>query len=539
MKLNRIAWIGLTLVIGIVGGYLFLTLSSPFGNTNQSQQAVENELQSAVARKGDLTLSVSGSGELVAISETSPSFEERGELVALNVGVGDQVQAGDVLASLKIDQTEAELAADKAKAELEVLLAQQNLEGTYETAQLAAAQALVTLEESQLAVDKLQNYELEQALALETLRQAEEAVQDAETSLYIVNSTPSQAAMDTAYASLLFKEKELNEIQEQIAQAEYQFKSAPNQMVRDRLDQQLKNLRVRLANQQLEYENALYKYETLDDPPEKVDLSVAETRLTTALELLAEAQRYWEKVQEGPPAGDLAMAEAKLAEAQSEWERSKDGPDPDELELLEAQLAKAELELLMLQDEVLVLDLVAPMDGIVLSIDAEIGDRINNKPILTLADLSKSMVAVSLDEIDMVNIQVGNQAEVRLDALPDQTLHGQVVQIDPSLVRIGNLQAARIWVLLDAPPSDLIWLPLGINTGVDIVTGEAVDAILVTNEALYEDEHGGYVVYVISGESLEQRTVQVGLMDATTAEIMAGLQPGEQVAIGNLNFDQE
>ena len=215
------------------------------------------------------------------------------------------------------------------------------------------------------------------------------------------------------------------------------------------------------------------------------------------------------------------------------------GITSDELALLEAQLAKAEVNLQLLQSEQLVLDLVAPMDGIVLSIDAEIGDRINNKPILTLADLSKSMVAVSLDEIDMANIQVGNQAEVRLDALPDQTLHGQVVQIDPSLVRIGNLQAARIWVLLDALPSDLIWLPLGINTGVDIVTGEAVDAILVTNEALYEDEHGGYVVYVISGESLEPRTVQVGLMDATTAEIMAGLQPGEQVAIGNLNFDQE
>ncbi len=539
MKLNRIAWIGLTLVIGIVGGYLFLTLSSPFGNTNQSQQAVENELQSAVARMGDLTLSVSGSGELVAISETSPSFEERGELVALNVGVGDQVQAGDVLASLKIDQTEAELAADKAKAELEVLLAQQNLEGTYETAQLAVAQALVTLEESQLAVDKLQNYELEQALALVTLRQAEEAVQDAETNLYIVNSIPSQAAMDTAYASLLFKEKELIEIQEQIAQAEYQFKSAPNQMVRDRLDQHLINLRVRLANQQLEYENALYKYNTLDDPPEAIDLSVAEAHLVTAQAQLAEAQSDWDRVQSGPPAGDLALAEAQLAEAQAAWASLSNGLDPDELALLEAQLAKAEVNLQLLQSEQLVLDLVAPMDGIVLSIDAEIGDRINNKPILTLADLSKSMVAVSLDEIDMANIQVGNQAEVRLDALPDQTLHGQVVQIDPSLVRIGNLQAARIWVLLDALPSDLIWLPLGINTGVDIVTGEAVDAILVTNEALYEDEHGGYVVYVISGESLEPRTVQVGLMDATTAEIMAGLQPGEQVAIGNLNFDQE
>jgi hypothetical protein len=46
-------------------------------------------------------------------------------------------------------------------------------------------------------------------------------------------------------------------------------------------------------------------------------------------------------------------------------------------------------------------------------------------------------------------------------------------------------------------------------------------------------------VYVINGETIEQRPVQVGLMDATTAEIVAGLQPSEQVAIGNLNFNQE
>ena len=59
--------------------------------------------------------------------------------------------------------------------------------------------------------------------------------------------------------------EQLNEIEDQLTQAEFQFKSAPNKSIRDRLNQQILNLRVQLANKQLEYENALYKYNTLDD----------------------------------------------------------------------------------------------------------------------------------------------------------------------------------------------------------------------------------------------------------------------------------
>jgi hypothetical protein len=63
--------------------------------------------------------------------------------------------------------------------------------------------------------------------------------------------------------------------------------------------------------------------------------------------------------------------------------------------------------------------------------------------------------------------------------------------------------------------------------------------VLVSVEALEQKIDGSYIVYVINGETIEQRPVQVGLMDAITAEIVAGLGSREQVAIGNLNFDQE
>ncbi|HUV27057.1 MAG TPA: HlyD family efflux transporter periplasmic adaptor subunit, partial [Anaerolineales bacterium] len=309
--------------------------------------------------------------------------------------------------------------------------------------------------------------------------------------------------------------------------------------VRDRLNQQILNLRVQLANQQLEYENALYKYNTLDDPPEMVDLTVGEAQLSTAQAQLAEAQKNWEEVESGPKESDLAVAEAKLGEAQAELDNLKDGPDPDEIVLAEAQLAKAEAKLAMLQAEQLVLDLVAPMDGTVLSISAEVGDRINNQTILTLADLSQPRVEVFLDEADSADIQVGNQAEIIFDAIPELIFEGQVVEIDPGLSRIGNTQGLRVVVVLDPLPNELIKLHLGLNAAADIITGEATNAVLVTVEALEQQDDGSYSVYVINGETIEQRPVQVGLMDATTAEIVAGLQSREQVAIGNLNFDQE
>jgi multidrug efflux pump subunit AcrA (membrane-fusion protein) len=536
VKLKHAAWIGLALLFVVLGVYLWQTITPA---EDEPVQVGESEMQSAVARAGDLSIAVSGSGELVAVTESDLRFDKNGELVALNVKVGDQVQEGDVLASLGLDMTEAELAQELTKADLNVLVAQQNLDQVLEKTQISSAQALLALEEAQQTFEALQIYDLEQALALQNLQLAEEAVQEAEMNLYIVNSAPSQEAIDTAYASLLFKEKELQEIQDQIAQAEYQIKSASNQMVRDRLDRQLKNLRLQLANQQIEYENALYKYETLDDPPDEIDLQVAEARLATAQIQLAEAESNWMQVQAGPPAGDLAMAAAQLEEARSDWERLKDGPDVEQLALLEAQLTRAELKLQMLQTESLTLDLVAPMDGTVLSIEAAVGDRVSNKTILTLADLSQAMIAVSLDEIDRASVQVGNQVEISFDAVPERTFQGEVVKVKPSLISVGNSQAFRIWVLLDDLPNDLIDLPLGINAGVDVITGQAQNSVLVTIDALQEGLDGGYSVYVISGENLEQRSVQIGLMDATTAEILAGLLPGERVAIGNLNIDQE
>ena len=79
-------------------------------------------------RTGEITLLVTGSGELVAAAQSELTFQNGGDLLELNVNVGDRVVAGDVLARLQAVKTPAQLQAEITAAELSVLQAEQTLE---------------------------------------------------------------------------------------------------------------------------------------------------------------------------------------------------------------------------------------------------------------------------------------------------------------------------------------------------------------------------------------------------------------------------
>jgi multidrug efflux pump subunit AcrA (membrane-fusion protein) len=109
------------------------------------------------------------------------------------------------------------------------------------------------------------------------------------------------------------------------------------------------------------------------------------------------------------------------------------------------------------------------------------------------------------------------------------------VEIDPSLQRVGNTQAVQGLVQLDVLTDMVYSLPLGLNATVDIIAGQAINAVLVPVEALHQGDER-YFVYVIDGDEYEPRDIEVGLMDLTSAEIIDGLRPGERVVIGNIDF---
>jgi HlyD family secretion protein len=533
-KKTRILVIILLLAV-IGGGYGY----SVYLNAERNQVALTNDetsVETAVARVGELTIYASGAGQVVPSEETALGFDEQGELIDLLVSVGDEVAAGDVLARLQIDKTASQLAAEIASAELAVIKAQQELDSLYETAQMDAAEALVALETAQNDLENLLDYDLERAQAMQSAATAQQTIEDTDMTLYIYNSVPSDDAIYTVYASLLFVEKQYNELKDRVDDIEFEIKSAPNKMVRDRYKEQLLRVRAQLLNKQIEYENAQYRYDTMRDPADPLKVAVAEAQMTTAQAQLGQAAQDLAKDQNGPPAGDVAMAQARLTQAQAEWERLKDGPDPEEILLAETRLSNAKLDLSILQQEQLVVELLAPIDGTVISVDVSVGEKIGGQTVLTLAALSQPLVEVYLDETDYDKVQVGNPVEVVFDALPESTFTGSIVEMDPGLVSVSGSQAIRALAILDqtsyAKPTPL---PIGSNASVDVIAGRAEGAVLVPVEALHKTDSGEYVVYVQNNGESEIRPVEVGIMDFTSAEIVNGLSAGEVVAIGNID----
>jgi len=418
-----------------------------------------------------LIIYASGSGMLIVGDEIELGFGTSGSVAELYVQVGDEVQAGDVLAvQADREQLEAAVASDQLTARN----AQKTLDDLYTNADLVAAQALLGL------------------------AQAQEVLEDTEYTWYVQQegNRASQSTIDAARAELVLAENQL-----EAAREEYNKYSG-----RSTDDSSRALALTKLASAQSKYDSALRNLNWYLGTPTEIDQALLDA--------------------------DVAMAKARLAEAERNYKRLKDGPDPDEVAKAELELINAEAKLAVSQSNLDESTIVAPVDGTVLSVKAEVGQNVSATFIM-MANLNQPYLEIFLDETDMGSIAVGYEAEVIFDALPDLVFTGHVIQVDPSLYQSGQVSTIRGTVVLDkGSTAALDKLLIGMNASVDVIGGRAEGAVLVPVEALRELSPGEYAVFVQEGGELQMRIVEVGLMDFTFAEIKSGLEVGETVSTG-------
>jgi len=429
-----------------------------------SQTPEEPDIQTTVVRQGDLVIYASGSGTLIAADEIELGFGTNGPVAELSVQVGDEVQAGDVLAVQgDREQLESAVMADQ----LSFMNAQMALEDLYENSDLVSTQAQLDLANAR--------DELHTAQYTWTVQQE--------------GNRASEATLDAAKA-------ELKMAKEALDRAKQKLDKDPNNA----------SLQLNYANAQKKYDSALRNWNWYTGHPTEI--------------------------QQAQLDAEVATAEAKVAEAEQAYERVKDGPDPDEVTMAELQLANAEASLVVSQRNLEESVIVAPINGTILAVTAEVDENVSGS-FITLADLSQLYLEIFLDETDMDKIDVDYEVEVIFDALPDLVFTGRVVQVDPSLYRSGQISTVKGLVKLDENDTAVIDnLLLGMNAAVDVIGGRAEGVALVPVEALRELSPGEYAVFVMEDGELKLRPVKVGLMDFTFAEIKSGLEIGEVVTTG-------
>jgi len=163
--------------------------------------------------------------------------------------------------------------------------------------------------------------------------------------------------------------------------------------------------------------------------------------------------------------------------------------------------------------------LVAPMDGVVLREDGEVGEIVDSLNVLYRIGLPRPLqVVAEVNEEDIPRVRNGMRVLLRTDAFPNQPLEGTVSDITPAGDPVAKTYRVKIALPENTP------LRIGMSVEANIVTRDKADVLLVPSAAI-ADGH----VFVIDGFRAHRRKVETGIRGTRAIEITSGLKEGELV----------
>jgi HlyD family secretion protein len=498
-KIFRIVLVALALVAAGAGFYYYNNVYL------QAQEPEAETIATGTVTRGDLVITASGSGTLVPSTALAVGFRSGGRVAEVLVEVGDMVEAGQLVARLDDadaqDQVaQAEIALRQAELDLTELL-----EGA-DPADLAAAQASLSSAKANLTALTSPAGDQDLLAARENLKSAQEALDD-------LKAGPDPDEVEIAKTNLTLAEMNVRTAQAAYDKIAWQDNVGSSQQAND-----LWQATTNYEQVQAEYREALE--------------GATNEELADARSQVALAQAQLDALLEGADPDEIAAAEAQVSQAQVQLDEVLSGASAKDLEIAELGVAQARLNLEGARRDLEDALLVAPVAGTATVVSAQAGESVGTEAIVTLADLQEPQVLFWVEEADLISVSPGNAVNIVFEALPDLSFSGVVLRVDPVLVDVDGTPAVQSYASVDLAPNPVTLLS-GMNAEVEVVAGEARDAVLVPLQALRELGPEQYTVFVVlpNGE-LEMRFVEVGLRDFVNAEILSGLEPGEIVSTG-------
>lgn len=449
-------WAAVILFLAACGGAAWYFLYGPQAVLAQSASKAAAAVNTTLVKKGDLSVTVSGSGVLEANRTVDLSFSTGGTVSEVHVQLGDMVKEGQVLARL---DNASSLEANVVSLQLKLLQAQKDL------------------------TDLQQNADVSLAEAYQDWVTAKAAYQEAVA-----------AQQRTAYARC--SEEVNTRYKTQLDQASSRMNElAVHSLGTDAWVDAKNTYDTALAN---------YTYCTTYTDSEKVEAQAAV---------------------------DVSKTKMDQAERKYNTLKSAAGIDPSQLALNEAAVETYRLQLIQAKEDLQGMTLTAPMDGKVVYLASGVGTIVDTSKFISIADVSRPQLIVSVDESDIDHFVLSSPASVIFDALPDQTFHGVITQVDPSLTSSGQYRILKGVLTLNTDAVRTVQdLPLGLNASVTIVYKEIKDALIIPVTALKKLNGEGYEVQLVDNDgTTRSQEVQIGLQDGTYAEVLSGLNEGDKI----------
>ncbi len=500
-------------------------------------------------QRGTITVDVTESGAIEPVRIVEIKSRVSGRLADLYVEEGDRVRKGQLLA--RIDPREVQQQVEQGSAQVES--AKASTKRARLALELQAKEAQLQVRQAQLRVEQLKReLEAQPVITQSAIRAAETAYHNAQENLRLLETVKHP--------------QERIEVENAVRDAEARLQEAQRNYERVRTlhekgyvsRQQLDTAQTALTLAQSQLQSARQRQQQLAEQ-QRIERETAKANLESARAELERARANAVQDEIKRKAYESALADLETARNRLREIEMR------QLELKQAQAtekqASSQLRNWLIQ--LAETDVRSPIDGIVTRRYREVGELVmsgttgfgEGTPIMQVADLSQMRVKLNLNELDVAKVRVGMPVEVKVDALPERTFRGVVKRIAPAAQQpAGNpsplsstLGVVKFAVEVYLEPSHSPRssqtggsgegnLRPGMTARCRILTATRQNVLILPIEALGREGDRYYVLKLkpnardAQGKPKREKVfVKVGLRNASHAEILEGLQEGDQV----------
>jgi HlyD family secretion protein len=215
------------------------------------------------------------------------------------------------------------------------------------------------------------------------------------------------------------------------------------------------------------------------------------------------------------------------------------GVDTAKLKQAHAQVLQSQASLKQLEEQLSYTTIVAPMDGVILSRDVEIGDAVSSILVLgstatlvmTEGDINQVYVQGKVDEADIAHVYMDQPARIKVESFRDRTFNGKVTKIAPLGVEKDNVTTFEVRVSIDNPGGEL---KANMTANAEILLDEHKGVLTVPENAVMYDNQKNASVQVPDNkqkDGFRKVSVKVGISNGSVTEIVSGLKEGDQVIL--------
>jgi HlyD family secretion protein len=225
-----------------------------------------------------------------------------------------------------------------------------------------------------------------------------------------------------------------------------------------------------------------------------------------------------------------------------------------ELDARQQALQIAQAELAQSEQNLSKTVITSPLEGMVTSLPVKVGEtvitgtNIAGSTLMDIADPSEVLADVQVDEADIANVKLGEDANIDAVSFPDRTLHGKVQFVASSVTDTSSLTSASasqgrtFEVKIAISDKDIGVLKPGMSARAEIFTQSTPDTLAVPVQAiLYENDPGskslepttGAYVYLVEDGKAKKTPVTTGVSSDTYQAVSSGLKKGDTVVSGS------